>query len=326
MMAMISSQPRPFATGSRFGITFVALLALLFGTEPRSLCAQGADPKKVAVESVKKLPTSDGWQIEITYYGSTLGANAPVVLLMHSLGGNRKVWEGAQGFAKRLQREGYAVVTVDLRKHGQSVNPSEANASDSSNLKVVDYHRMIDTDLEAVKEFLFKEHSAKNLNMNKMAIIAPDSAAPIAINYTAFDWLKRPYPDGPTPESSTPRGQDIRALVLLSPEANLKGLTTAQALLQIRNPEWGIGFLACVGEDDDRDRGDARKIAVKLAGVTGAKDRVLLQVYNKTKFRGTDLLGKKGVNCEDDILYVLKKHVMDLPVEWRDRTNRLTGK
>lgn len=316
----VASYSRPFAS--------VVVAAILFGGNCTRVFAQ-ADPvatdKKTASKSAKTLVTADGWQLAATYYKSSLGQSAPVVLLLHPLGGQRLVWEGKQGLAEQLHRENYAVVTIDLRKHGESKNPSSTTATDVSSLKVADYQRMIDQDLDAVKELLYTEHQSQNLNMNKLAIVAADSSVPIALNFAAYDWMKRPYPDGPTPEASTPRGQDVRALVLLSPEANLRGFTTSQALLELRNPEWAVSSLTCFGANDDRDRGDARKIHTKLASVPANKSRVYLESY-PTKFRGTDMLGKKELKCEDDILYFLKKHLMELPGDWRDRKNRLTGK
>jgi len=290
-----------------------------------------ADEGKKTVQVVDKtLVTEDGWQIAITYRNSIRGKEAPVVILLHQIGSDRLVYEGKEGFAERLSREGYAVVSVDLRKHGQSKSPAggddgKGRGTDSSNLRTVDYQRMVDNDLEAVKDFIYKEHQAKNLNMNKIAIVAPEKCAPIAINYALYDWLKRPYPDGPTLESSTPRGQDVRAMVLLSPQANIRGVPTGQAILQLRNPQWGISFLICYGTLDDSDKGDARKIYLKLAGVPENKDRMYLQAYHY-KLRGTDLLRKSEVNCESDVIEFLKLHLLDVSGEWRDRRNRITGK
>jgi hypothetical protein len=190
---------------------------------------------------------------------------------------------------------------------------------------------MVDNDLEAVKEFLFKEHQAKTLNMNKTAIVASETSTAIAACFTASDWLKRPYPDGPTPESSTPRGQDIRALVFLSPEPNVRGVPTNQALLQLRNPDWRIASLTCFGTLDAAGAADAKKIFTKLGGTMARKEndpavKEKELVSYPFKFRGTDLLSKKEINCEADILLFLDTYLKKLPGEWRDRKNRLTGK
>ncbi len=146
---------------------------------------------------------TDGWPIHISYFpvkgaqGAGGNPNAPVVVLLHGNNGDRLVWEKQgggklSGLVEVLQQEGYAVVTVDLRKHGQSVVDGQATALVNS-----DYQNMWRGDLEAVKQFLYEEHQAKRLNLNKLAIVAADMSAPIAATFTEFDWRKPPYDDAP---------------------------------------------------------------------------------------------------------------------------------
>jgi hypothetical protein len=105
-------------------------------------------------------------------------------------------------------------VTVDLRKHGESKTADEQD----STLRPNDYAAMRG-DLQAVKNFLLAEHQEKKLNISKLGIIAADDMCPVAATFTQDDWLIPPYDDAPVtdPAARTPRGQDVRALVLLSP-------------------------------------------------------------------------------------------------------------
>jgi len=57
-------------------------------------------------------------------------AGVPGLLLIHGYGGNRSVWDG---FAERVCREGYLVLTVDLPGHGESpVLPDRVSYRDYS--------------------------------------------------------------------------------------------------------------------------------------------------------------------------------------------------
>ena len=82
----------------------------------------------------RKLTTGDGWPIQISYFPSTRGKEAPCVILVPGCEGyeksrTRKAWSELAGF---LQKNGYAVVTVDLRKHGDSVPLGDDGKTHSS--------------------------------------------------------------------------------------------------------------------------------------------------------------------------------------------------
>ena len=74
---------------------------------------------------------ADEQEVYATFYGSRSEQGQPGVILLHMLGGNRKVWERNE-FAALLADNGYAVLTVDMRGHGDTrgVQDWEAVASD----------------------------------------------------------------------------------------------------------------------------------------------------------------------------------------------------
>src|SRR5688500_14482005 len=121
---------------------------------------------KSSAPKTQKLTTGDGWSIPITYYQSSLGKQAAVILLLHGEGDNQLVWTQKTGLAARLLAENFAVVTCDLRKHGEAQNP---RAEGSKKLEALDYKAMASaskaSDLETIQEFLFEEHQAGRLNM-----------------------------------------------------------------------------------------------------------------------------------------------------------------
>lgn len=284
-------------------------------------------------DNERLLRTNDGWQIPISYYESKKKKDAAVIVLLHMKGGNRLVWQN--GFAQRMNGLGYAVITVDLRHHGRSKSPDallnaagvvgqkKKKGAQNGKLKRADYVAMYRKDLEAVKKFIYDEHQKGMLNMRKLAIVAAEMTAPIALNFTWMDWSKKPHPDGPNPAASTPRGQDVQALVLISPDSNCPGVNPRSALLFIK--PLPISFLVCVGEKDSLDKKQAKRIFDQMGGSIAKKgnaDRGKFYQAYPVKLRGTQLLGK-NLRTEDHILGFLDKYLNKLEVEWRDRRSKL---
>ncbi|MFQ5733300.1 MAG: alpha/beta hydrolase [Planctomycetaceae bacterium] len=312
---------------SRLTLSMVAATFLAAFSGPTA-AAQKTSPKRRGAVVSKNLVAGDGFPIAITYYESTAGQESPAVILLHMKGSNRLVWKGPKGLAAQLQARGYAVVAVDLRKHGESrVRGAAApgrKRKKAADLRPVDYKAMVAYDLVAVKKFLLREHQAKKLNIRKTAIIATEMSAPIAAIFARRDWLKKPYPDGPTPATSTPRGQDIRALVLLSPVEAMPGLNAGTSYRALASPLFRVAVLVGYGKNDALDRGGktAKRVFEKFASVAGNKKRMYLKAY-PTKSRGTDMLGRR-TNLERNIRNFLNLHLKKLPDQWRDRRSKLT--
>jgi len=237
-------------------------------------------------------------------------------------GNDRRVWQ-TNGFAAKLNGLGYAVISVDLRTFGES---RKDNKSDTGNrgkttaktLTSTDYQSMVESDLEAVKKFIYKMNQNAELDMRKMAIIAAEMSAPIAMQFAADDWNKPPFADDNNPAKRTPRGQDVRALVLMSPESILPGVPTNRSILTLRS--FDIPCLVCSGEADVLDKDKSKRLYAKLKG-RGAAGHIYFTSYPYA-WRGTDLLGK-DIQTENDIIAFLKLRLMDLPGEWRDRKPKL---
>lgn len=297
-------------------------MILGFATGDAFAQRSGGKAKRGEAESVT-LTANDGFPIHISYYKSEVGQEAPVVVCVHDKGGNRRVYDD---LAKTLQAEGYAVVTVDLRKHGESkAEVPGIGAADATELRKDDYLRMVTADLDAAKDFIYKEHQAKNLNMRKMAIISAGMSVPVVTSFAVLDWQKRPYPDAPTLAQRTPRGQDVRAIVMLSPDETVPGLNANQPLLYLRNPGFEIAFLTCYGTGDKGAGKTAKDLHQKVAGLPQNKGRVYLKSY-KYKQHGTDLLDKR-LGVRDHVRAFLELHLKKLAGAadgWRNRESRLT--
>ncbi len=269
-------------------------------------------PTKPEIQE-KDLVTKDDFKLKISYFKSTAGPDAPVIVLLHGKRGTRLQWKG---FASDLQQKGdFAVVTVDLRGHGESPFPKKAEIRKS------DYQAMVAFDMEAVKDFLLEEHTKKNLNMNKLGIVACEFSASVAILYTDLDWEKIPFDDSAVDSDRTPRGQDVQALALISPDANTPGLSTNKAIAALRVLKRPI--VIAVGDKNTHDLSTANKIFDQLI-VKKEKDREKDPPYlwkYEENFSGMDLV-TKNANVRNHILAFLTKYVKEYQSEWRDRRSR----
>ena len=277
---------------------------------------------------VETVAAPDKFPIKFSYYpaiapkdGGSL-EDAGVVILLHGEKGARLNWDkssapaGQKTFPTVLQEQGYAVVTVDLRKHGQSVVEGREDPIQND-----DYLKMAAGDLKAVKDFLQVEHQAKNLNMAKMAVIGADFSAPIATAFAQFDWEQKPHDDSPVQAMKTPRGQDVKAIVLVSPNTAAGRLSTSKSLVYLTKQN--LAIVTLVGKGDGADKG-AAKNCYKAAGggVKKNEERVYL-LEPDMKERGTDLFGKAPQFIEAPVLNFLERHIKKLTIPWADRRSRL---
>src|ERR687897_586660 len=72
--------------------------------------------------------TDDGVSIVGTYYAPSSGLkdSTPTIILLHMLGKDRSTWNT---FASALSHKGYAVLSIDLRGHGESIKQGSSTAS-----------------------------------------------------------------------------------------------------------------------------------------------------------------------------------------------------
>lgn len=331
-----------------------------------------AQEKEKLIEDKVILSPFDGLPMKATYYKSADGKEAAVVLLLHMKGESRLVWSAPlpnvtppKSFAEQLQSKGFAVLSVDLRKHGQTKpgadadDPKKAAPADKdkakkavggSDLKPVDYSSMV-RDMDGIKRFIYEEHQKGNLNMRKMAIVAPGMSAAIGITFAAGDWQKAPWDDAATVAGRTPRGQDVQAMVFLSPEITLPGVAAHNVIPQFKAMGAPMAALILVGNTDSLGKEQAKTLFKQLGGDPAkaapakkaaepkktAKEKEkekdaeketkerLFYIELNAKLRGTELLGKK-LGVEEALIGFLHDHVQMLKgpdYEWRDRKSKL---
>jgi pimeloyl-ACP methyl ester carboxylesterase len=248
--------------GAALAACFLVLSATtLRGDEPAGKSAKGSDSDKPPEPTVVQVETKDGLQMELTYYASAKAKDAgkqvvPIVML-HG-------WKGSSAdmahLAFSLQALGHAVVVPDLRGHGKSTRTrNDGKPIDQALMKPADFNAMVTQDMEAVNKFLVEKNNAADLNIEKLCVVGADMGAVVAMNWAVKDWSVPDLLNGK-------QGKDVKALVLISPPLNFRGVSTSPALA---SPiiKTGLSMLVIVGGEKGAGKAleDAQRINKLLA-------------------------------------------------------------
>ncbi len=290
----------------RYRGLFLFVIAVSLMSSGRLIQAQANEP----VIEEKTLLTEDNIELKITYFKSTGGKDAPVAILLHGKQGQRRQWTGVASYLQK--KEDYAVVAVDLRGNGESQLPKK------SEVKKNDYPSMVTMDMQAVKDFLFEEHQKGQLNMNKTGIVACEFSAAVALVFTEVDWQKEPHDDSPVEKDRTPRGQDIQAIALVSPDATVPGLFAGKTAAAMRG--LNIAVMIAASEVNTQDLNNSKKLFEQFSGKK-ENERLWFKKYPES-VRGMDLI-LQDLQIKRDIVDFLNKYVKDHQSTWRDRRSRL---
>ncbi len=306
-------------TGAAHRLISWTLAAVCLSVVPVGVTAQDNDesnPDRI-------LTAADGWPIHVTYLESTRGKEAPVVVLLTAANGDlksavtRRIWTD---LATHLQKNGFAVLSVDLRKHGDSV-PNGKIGKKTKRLRVVDYRNMVVGDMEAVKAFLLDLHEKKKLNVRKMAIVSSGASSLVGAAFALNDWKKPPYQDAPTLADRTPRGQDVRAIVMFSPRTT-RGFNMAKILRPLSNPNWAIAF-RIYHSSEDRSEAKFAKNVFRFVDLKGEEYDELRSIEAAPASGEGFLEGRVGKAVQEDLTQFLKTHLSQLPSPWRSRRSAL---
>jgi len=151
-----------------------------------------AEQKEDVMEQPERLTTEDGQSIAYSYFeGGTKGA-----ILLHQLSMDRHTYDS---FAPKLVESGFAVVSIDVRGHGES-------SGDWQKFSERDFNNIV-LDVKAAKQFLAKQ----GIDTSQLLIIGASIGANTVINYAAQD-------------------SDVRAVIALSPGLNYRGIDSTQGI------------------------------------------------------------------------------------------------
>lgn len=199
-------------------VSILVLLILLIA------CSQQASTTQPQLKPLTGTPPSgtattiDGQTIAYQMYAGKIGS--PAVILLHMLKRTRTDWDS---IAKWLQREGYTVIALDSRGHGQSTgNWEKFTEADFNKMKL---------DIMAVKSVLENQGA----DVKKLTLIGASIGANTAFNYAATD-------------------PDVRTVVLLSPGLDYRGVNIVDT--RLTKP-----FLVVASLDDQFSAQTAENIA-----------------------------------------------------------------
>ena len=129
-------------------------------------------------------------------------------------------WESSradtEALATYLSAQGNAVVTPDLRGHGESTRVvGQEDPIDAASFNPAQINSTLE-DIEACKRFLVKRNNAGELNIDMLTVIAIGKTVPLATQWVVQDWTGfAPYKDG------VKQGQDVKFLIMIAPEKKL---------------------------------------------------------------------------------------------------------
>jgi pimeloyl-ACP methyl ester carboxylesterase len=252
---------KSLACGALVAGCLVLTANVVRSAEPDATSAKGGDSDKPPDPVPVQLETRDGLQMEVTYYASfkakDAGKSVVPIVMLHG-------WKGSSADMARLalsmQALGHAVVVPDLRGHGKSTRTrGEGKPIDQALMKKSDFDAMVSQDMEAVNKFLIEKNNAAELNLEKLCVVGADMGALVAMNWAVLDWSWPPLSTGK-------QGKDVKALVLISPPLNFRGVSTSPALAS-PTIKTVLSVLIIVGAEKGKAHDDAQRINKLLAAV-----------------------------------------------------------
>jgi alpha-beta hydrolase superfamily lysophospholipase len=283
-----------------------------------------AQNKKATKEKKEKIPppedidlvTEDGVALRATFFPGTKGKDTVPVILLH-------MWKGERGeyktLAPYLQSLGHAVLVPDLRGHGESTRVEGFNKPlDAAVMPTRMFHRMVEDDMETLKRFLMEKHNAGELNIEKLCVVGAELGASVALDWARLDWSWPPLATGK-------QGQDVRALVLISPQWSCHGLNLKKAMAHPRVTT-DLSVFIVVGKETPKAVRDADRLYKMFKRhhpdpppdkSTQLKDLFFGKL--NTSLQGTKMLGVKSLRLEGFIAKFIDMRLVKQNIPWKAR-------
>jgi pimeloyl-ACP methyl ester carboxylesterase len=298
-----------------------------------------------------ELVTADGVVLTATWYASKQGKDAVPVVLLHMFGGSRSDYhslasllhKGLEGGDQAKGGDGYAVLVPDLRGHGDSTHRRGRGAPlKATTMARAEFSRMVTFDMQRIKSFLLEKNNAGQLSIEKLVVVGAEMGASVAVNWARLDWSV-PL------QGNRRQAQDVKVLVLISPQWSTKGLPLQPALRG--NPfvtlVWDPRLQAVLKNNEAINfrrpypLDFRREVAVKIYAGSGKSSAVkdakrvydMLKPYHgeddpdlsggtvKTSLQGTKMLNVPALNLDASIAQFIQERLESRSLRWAERKN-----
>jgi dienelactone hydrolase len=202
------------------------------------------------------------------YPADNTSAITPSLLLLHQMFGTHSDYDS---LARRMNLIGYAVLSMDLRGHGESTQYDTGDSEESvlgellvENMNPVKFQFMAWDIKVAIDELV-----RRGLSRDRVAIIGASIGANIALAYIAGQ-----YGPGGDPQ--------VKAVALLSPGEEYSGVNISNSMINYSSRP----ILLMAGANDEYSASMVGTLESQAAGTAVA------YVYEGTAAHGTDILGQ----------------------------------
>ena len=245
------------------------------------------------------MKTKDGIALRAFYFPSDQGKDAIPVLIVHE-------WQGqASPYGKlvvALHKAGCAVLVPDYRGHGGSKEFTNVRGEkDKFNLAQMskrDVENIVKFDLEKAKSFLKKENNDGKLNLNALVVIGVREGCVLAGRWAQRDWS---FPS----VGRMKQGQDVKALIFISPEKQIKGIGIDPSLTDQNLLRLPIMILA---GGNSPEAAEARRIGKRIESMKKRMGRGEATGFS-LKIPGTNLSGPSLVNDVSPVIPAIVKFI-----------------
>ncbi len=277
--------------------------------------AAGGEADELPQPEEVVLETKDGLRLSATFYPGTEGNQSVPVILLH-------MWKGSRGdyssLAPVLQKLGHAVLVPDLRGHGDSIHVRRSNRPlQAAKLSRQQFLRMVDGDMESLKKFLMKKNNEGELNIDKLCLVGAEMGAVVALDWARMDWSWPVLNTGK-------QGQDVKALVLISPQWAFHGLQVKQAMAH-RQMLRRLSVMIVVGDGNSGAVKQAKRFEAIFrrnqlnASAEKLAHRTLFYIPLDTSLQGTKMLGVRSLKLEPRIAKFIELRLVNQSFPWKNR-------
>ena len=263
------------------------------------------------------LVTADGVLLKATFFPGLKKNQSVPVILLHMFNGRRNDY---RSLAPYLQSLGHAVLVPDLRGHGDSTRVRNVTRPlEADSMPPMAFAGMVVGDLEACKKFLMKKNNEGELNIEKLCIVGAEMGAVVAADYARLDWSWPPLATGK-------QGQDVNAVVLISPQWSFRRLQMKAAMASpaVRDH---ISVMIAVGKERSKNVREAKRLNSMFERYRPEPEKVtdqtLFYIPLATSLQGTKILDVPGLGLHQYIAKFIKLRLVDQTFPWKKRDSAL---